>query len=208
MRQFAPLLLASVHAIDLTQPGWNTIGGMGMGEMMDNMPEGGMPGMVDEYWPTNDWTNSTNSTDQYPGDDSMMPPLSTLYVDGDGMAWNVDVLSIDNSDLLVEGVVIDVAAAMGEHPELSSGSSGFSDVPSEIWVEVKEVWNYEEDDEEPIAQDLHLLIANPDAGSDDWTEDGTDDGTEGGTDDGTEEGTGSGGEDPGMDGQEGYDCYM
>ena len=145
-----------------------------------------------------------------------MPPLSTLYVDQDGMAWNVDVLSIDNSDLLAEGVVIDVAAAMGEHPELSSGSSGFSDVPSEIWVEVKEVWNYEEDDEEPIAQDLHLLIANPDAGSDDWssgdsddgTEDDTDDGTEDGTDDGTEEGTGSGGEDPGMDGQEGYDCYM
>ena len=62
MRQFAPLLLASVHAIDLRQPGWNTIGGMGMGELMENIPEGGMEGMVNEYWPTNDWTNSTNST--------------------------------------------------------------------------------------------------------------------------------------------------
>ena len=90
-----------------------------------------------------------------------------------------------------------------------------------------EVWDYEEDDEEPIARDLKMLIANPDAGSDDWssgdsddgteddtddgTEDGTDDGTEDGTDDGTEGGTDDGtaeSEGEGMDGQEGNDCWM
>ena len=217
MRQFVPLLLAaSVHAIDLAQPGWNTIGGMGMNEMNDYMGPGGMEGLVDDYWPTDGYwngTNSTNSTDYgYGNDDYMMPPLSQLFVDEEGMAWDVDIIDMNTHELIFDSVVIDVEAAMDSGPSSSSGStssegssgSGSEDEP--FWIEVKEVWNYDEDSQEPVERDIMLLIGNVDCGgSEDCFGSSSDD-----NDDGTEEGKGgwTEEEEKEMGYEEGDDCYM
>jgi hypothetical protein len=71
------------------------------------------------YNDTNGWNNTYNDTGDwnntgygYNNTDYMMPPLSQLFVDNDGMAHNVEIYD-ENDMLVMEGVTLDVEAGMG-----------------------------------------------------------------------------------------------
>ena len=69
--------------------------------------------MNNTYNDTNDWNNTYNDTGYgYNNTDYMMPPLSQLFVDDDGMAHNVEIYD-ENDFLVMEGVTLDVEAGMG-----------------------------------------------------------------------------------------------
>ena len=76
----------------------------------------------DDYWGNDhstSWNNTYNDTGDwnntgygYNNTDYMMPPLSQLFVDDDGMAHNVEIYD-ENDNLVMEGVTLDVEAGMG-----------------------------------------------------------------------------------------------
>ena len=151
MRQFAPLLLAS--SVQAARIRSSQIYGTMAGDLhaaMDNWQE--QTGEWDPYSynDTYGYNNTHNDTDYGYNN------TSRLYLDGDGMARNVEIWQIDG-EMIFGGVDIDVDAAMnggsssGSESGSTSGSESGSDSENDgVWITVKEMWDYNEDPTAPL----------------------------------------------------------